>query len=415
MKKAILPLIAPMLSVFILTLGNGYYTTLTSLSLSSAGVSESLVGVVSSAFFLGLLVGSYHTQFLINRVGHIRAYAFFTSMMVVAVLLQGLFFNIWSWAVLRLIAGYDLAALFIIIESWLVSGADETIRGSILGFYLFTYYISQAVSQLLVKVHLPIALFGFTIIAALAALSVLPVSMTRSAAPMTDSPEIVSPRLLWKKVPLGLVAGFIAGAILAILYTLLPVLLTSVGQSRSQVADLIFVLIIAGAMGQIPIGKISDKLDRRWVILAVTVMTIFSSLTMVFLPWHFNALFIFCILTGVFAFAIYPLSISHTSDYVSKNMAVPAIALLTLFYGGGSVLGPFIGGVVIQYGGNRSLFIFLALIGLGLSLYTLYRIIKREPAEESSRVQFTTVIPEAQIPSEEVVEMLENQPNDTAT
>lgn len=407
MRMILTPLLSPLASILILTLGNGFFTTITSLQLAYHHASQLMIGFISATYFIGLVYGSMRSQYLINRIGHIRSYAFFTATITAVILIQGMYYHPWLWAVLRLIAGYTLAGFFIVIESWLVAGSEEKNKGLVIGIYLCTYYIAQAISQLFMKIPLSTMLMSFVMIAILASISSIPICLTRFTVPQVESPTLLSPRTLWRKAPLGLVSGFISGALIGVLYTIYPVFLLQIGQPQAHIATLLCLLILGGASLQLPIGKLSDLFDRRVMIGILSFACMLIGITFFLVPLNFTTLACYSILLGAAVFTIYPLSISHTSDYVPKHMTIPAISVLTLFYGTGSVIGPLLAGPLLQLFHNIGFYVFLVFFGLVLGVYTIWRIRYRPAAEPEERASFTPAGAENPISPEEIAEQLE--------
>lgn len=412
LKKALLALFAPILGMFILTLGNGFYTTFTTVAMHELHISLYLIGIISSMYFLGMLVGSYYSQSLINRVGHIRAYAAFTAIIVGVVLLQGLVQNEFVWAVTRFCAGYCLAGLFIVIESWVLVGSPKTHKGTILSIYLMMYYVAQALSQLLLNFHYGSIIMSFAIIALLASVSIIPVCTTYMTAPTTDEPTMLSPKTLLQKAPLGMYGGITAGVILSIIYTMLPLFLSLENFDKSDIAWGMLAAILGGALLQIPIGKLSDHMDRRLVMIIVTVLTGLVSIYLMFFSHSFLSMIIGVFLLGGFSFTLYPLSISHTSDHLGPGAVVSALALITLCYGIGSVLGPLCVSTSIHLLGPEGTFLPILIICIGLTTYTVYRIFKNQNPHETLRSIFkmTTNISSPLVP-EEIAEQRETTPD----
>ena len=182
-----------------------------------------------------------------------------------------------SWAIFRFISGYALAGLFIVVESWCSEGADSQYRGRILAIYLFIYYLTQASGQFLINISFSTVLLAFCVVSILASLSILPVCPTRFEMPKREMVDLASPWTLFKKVPLGIWAAFVSGAILGGIYTIYPLFLTQSAAKDGMVAYVMFTTIIGGVLLQFPIGKISDMIDRRKVLLILMIATIVIS------------------------------------------------------------------------------------------------------------------------------------------
>ena len=298
--------------------------------------------------------------------------------------------------------GYALAALFVCAESWMLAASDEKAKGRVLAFYLLSYYVAQAFSQLLLGIPFSEPLMVFCLVGAVIALSTLPVCLTRFAAPVPEKLKLISPMVLIKKAPLGLWAGLSGGMILGVVYTMFPFVLAQDGFDKGDVAVVMFSIILGGGLLQMPIGRWSDRTDRRRVIFAACIATFGLGILAALIHSSFIALTLVSFFLGGVTFTIYPLAISHTADYVGREFAVTAIALITVIYGVGSMIGPLILPFFLHWH-VMGFYLYLALIGLLLGLYTLWRILHREPATDT--VNFIPLRPEMKLSQEKIREV----------
>lgn len=193
--------LAPLLGLFILGIGNGFLATLITVRLDAAGESATVVGIVSSAYFIGLALGAMVNDRLLLRIGHIRAYGSFASLVAVTVLLQGLFFDPWAWFVLRLIGGWATVGVYLVIESWLLTSGDQKVRGRLLALYMISLYAAGVLGQLLLGVTNAMGVTApFMVIGLLASLSVLPMAMIPRVSPIMEHAEPLPPHRLRKSV-----------------------------------------------------------------------------------------------------------------------------------------------------------------------------------------------------------------------
>lgn len=400
-------LIAPIASIMILVLGSGFYTTYTSVHLRNEEVANWLVGCVSSAYFSGLIISAFRSQHFIFRVGHIRAFAAFAAMIAVTTLVQGLFFSPTLWIVIRFMSGYSLAGLMVVIESWLMSASTVNNRGTILAVYMIAYYLAQALGQLFIKIPYAYELMAYCMIAICSALSVIPVTITRFSAPSPEEPSILSFTYLFKKAPLGIIGSIMGGMILGPLYTLVPVYLQENAKPDNEVGWVMLAMILGGTILQYPIGKMSDKVDRRKVLMGMSLFCVIAFC--LFIPDIYTTLWLTSLgfFIGAASFIIYPLSTSHTIDRVSHNDMVSAISTLLLSYGIGSTIGPIIPSLMMDWMGPNGLCYYLVAISLLLLSYTSYRVFSRAPKvtadEQSHFVAITRTTPNA-LPNEQDVE-----------
>lgn len=385
------PFIAPLASIMILVLGAGFYTTLTTHDMSRASVDSWIIGCVSSAYYCGLLISGFKAQHYILRVGHIRAFATFAACITVTSILQGLFFSPTLWVLLRFISGFGLAGVAVVVESWLMDGADQKDRGTILSIYMFAYYLALAMGQVFLTLNIETDLEKYCLIAIFTSLSILPVCMTRFNAPLPEEPHILPIQYIHKRVPLGVWGCFLAGMTLGPLISLTPEYLALNDKGESDVALIMMAIILGGTLLQYPIGKTSDRIDRRKVLLGVSIACIV--LFLLFIPdFYNNAWLVFLgFLMGGAAFTIYPLCISHTIDHLKSSDTISAISTLLLAYGAGSAIGPLISPLFTKVLGSNGLCYYLFSISIILCGYTTRRVILNIPYKYDEPVDFVSI------------------------
>ena len=259
--------LAPLLGLFIVALGNGFMSSLTTLRLDAAGASTTMIGIVSSAYFIGLTLGAVFNDRLILRIGHIRAYGSFASLIAVTILLQGLFYDTWGWFALRLINGWATVGVFLVIESWLLLAGDAKIRGRLLALYMIALYGAGVLGQATLG---EITGWGdtapFMVAGMLASLSVLPIVILPRVSPLLDQVEPLKPRQLLGVTPTGLVGCFGSGVAIAAVYSLLPLYLQRIGHDIGEVGSLMAWTILGAMLLQYPVGRWSDRRDRLEVL-----------------------------------------------------------------------------------------------------------------------------------------------------
>ena len=327
------------------------------------------------------------------RIGYIRAFVLFASLMAVSILILGIFKNVSIWIFFRFMCGYALAALFLIIESWCILSSEKKNRGLVFSIYLFVYYGTQAISQLMINVHFSQSLLVYCFISSLCSIAIVLMASTKTVAPAPHSEEVCSPKKIIQKVPLAIVAGLVGGSILGSIYTILPIFLVRVESTHNMISIFMMTTILGGMLLQVPMGKLSDIIDRRKVILLAAVGIVITS-ACVFIFYKSYVMFsIIIFLLGGCAFVIYPLAISHASDFLEEHEILGAIGIITIAYGAGSVISPIVISNFIDIVGPFGLFIIIGIIGVILSVYTFHRVTLRENATDT--VQFAAVTPES--------------------
>lgn len=387
-----------LMSLFIFMLGNGLFNTLIPLRMKFEQVPTFLIGLIGSTYYAGLVVGSFRMEPFIVRVGHIRAFSVFASMLAAICVLHGLFFNVWLWVGLRFLGGFATAGLFIVIESWLLLLGTKNSRGRILSLYMVVLYAGQALGQFLINLDNQTNLTLYAFAGMLGSLSVIPIAMSKIPAPKIEKVSKLDFKLLWKKATTGLVGSFCSGLILGSVYGLFPVYLLSKFSSASSVAFFMATIILGGMALQYPVGKISDFFDRRLVLIIINLSVIVCSTILSFMVAvpYIGVLIVFVL--GGLTFTIYPLSITYGCESLESEDIVAGSQGLLLAYSIGASAGPLLAPIFIYFLGKEGLPIFFAVISAILATFIVWRKMVRQsqPQEESfiSVTQTTPVITE---------------------
>ncbi|MCO7563998.1 MFS transporter [Pseudomonas sp. S 311-6] len=374
--------LAPLLGLFIVALGNGFLSSLTTLRLGAAGESATMIGIVSSAYFIGLTLGAIFNDRLILRIGHIRAYTSFASLIAATILLQGLFYDTTWWFALRLVNGWASVGVFLVIESWLLLAGDAKIRGRLLALYMIAFYGAGVLGQAALG---EITGWGdtapFMVAGMLASLSVLPIVILPRVSPLLEQVEPLKPRQLLGVAPTGLVGCFGSGIAIAAVYALLPLYLQRIGLDVGEVGNMMAWVILGAMLLQYPVGRWSDRKDRQDVLIALGALCTVLSVVIVLLPPASALLPAMLFLLGGGVFALYPVAVSHAADRAPADALVPMIQGLLLINSLGSALSPLAISPVMTSYGEAGLFWAFAVVNLCMVTFFLWRRGKR-PAPE---------------------------------
>lgn len=384
---------ALLLSIGIMTLGYGLLGSLLAVRMAVEEFSTLTAGVVMSCFFLGLMVGSQTVGWVVRRVGHIRTFAALASIFSAATLAHVFYIDPVLWAVLRLIEGYCMAGLLMCAESWLNDRATNETRGSVLSLYMIASYLFGSLGQMLLATGAVEGFLLFALSSVLMSLALVPVALTRAPAPALPEQSLFGLRRLLEISPLGVVGCFVSGLTTGAFYALGPRYGADLGLETIEIAVFMGVTIFGGLLLQWPVGRLSDRIDRRKVIsgagallalmtigLAVTVATPLLPMG----PWVLGLV----LLLGGMMFVLYPLSLSHANDFISAQDFVPASGGLILFYGMGATIGPVAASLAMEAVGGLGLFGFGAVSGLALSVFSLWRLRQGDAVAAEDKTPF---------------------------
>jgi MFS family permease len=371
--SAILPVRSLLLAIFVLMAGSGFMATLISVRLEGAGHSALTVGVVGTAYFVGLVVGSLKSGALVVRVGHIRAFAAFVSLFSASTLTYAIDSHPALWTCLRFIDGLCIAGVYICLESWLNERAETQTRGSVLAGYMMALYVGQALGQFLLNLSDAKPSMPFLVASILISLSAIPVALTRITAPPLEGGATLRVRELYATSPLAIVGATITGLMLGAFYALGGIYARRLGMDLSTVAVFMSTVILGGVALQWPLGRLSDRFDRRRVIVAAFGGTLAASLAIWLLDAPGMLLLVFGALFGGLSFGLYPLCVAHANDRLAPEQRVAATGGLVLMYSAGAAAGPLTGALAMTLAGASGLFLYVAVCAGGTVLFGLWR------------------------------------------
>ncbi len=385
----ILPILA---AAALIQLGNGLLTALIGVRLESAGFAASVAGLVTATYFAGQLSGSSLSGRVINRVGHIRAFASFATVLSAAALIYALVGGPLVWAAVRFANGFAMAGVLLAMESWLNHVSGNARRGSALSAYMMACYAALGAGPLLLTVADPGGFALFSIASILLGLSLLPMSLSNRAQPGVAEPSRLRFRDLFRISPLGIAAAVLAGAMIGPLHGLAAVYAVAAGHGVSGAAALAFALIGGGFALSFPLGRLSDRIERRLVMAGVCFAALAAALIFrLFGDESLEVLMAFGAAFGGLIFAVYPLAAAHTNDRLPPEDSVPAAAGLLIAFGSGAVVGPPVAALAMDLAGPGALFDSVACIAAGLGVFALYRRTQRADAEEEEKGAFVVL------------------------
>jgi len=389
MRATLAPVAALLLGMAVLLTGNGLQGLLVPLRARLEDFSTLSIGILGSAYFVGFAAGCLLGPRLIERVGHIRSFATMTAIATAAILCHVLIIEPLAWWALRAVSGFCFAVLYVVIESWLNARATRENRGLVLSLYLLISLTVITIGQLMVTLADPATFTLFALGAILLSLGAVPVATTRELAP--TPPPAVRPRLarLYANSPLGFLGCIAVGLANGAFWSLGPVFAADIGMGTGGVAVLMSATVIGGAAGQWPLGTLSDRVDRRYVMIGSCVGAAALAAALGFAP-HRDP-WVQCAVAaawGAFAFPLYTLSVAHSNDFADPEDFVEVSAGLLLLFGAGAAVGPVLVAPLMQAGGAGALFQATMAIHLLLAGFAMLRLKARAPAPIDEHVSF---------------------------
>lgn len=362
----------------LIMLGNGLQGTLLGIRATIEGFDTATIGIIMSLYYFGFLAGSYYVPKLISRVGHIRVFTALASLASSTVLLHGLYPEPWLWAIIRGFTGFAYAGLYIVVESWINNASTNKTRGKMFGLYQIVSYGGMMLGQFALNIADPAGIDLFVMASILVSIALLPIALSSRPAPSFDEPDTLSLKRLFAISPLGLVGCFMTGVGTAAIFGLGAVYASEIGMTVPQISTFMALYIAGGVASQIPIGWLSDRYDRRIVILAVAFITAVISVLCFFISGQPYLLNLIIFLLGALSLPVYGLSMAHINDHLTPRQYVGASASAILVNGVGAAIGPLIISVLMSIFGTQVYFPLIGLVFLVLFGYGVYRTRKRE-------------------------------------
>ena len=351
-------------------------------------------GIFMSGYYIGYFIGSKTTPKLVSKVGHIRVFAAFASLASLSALIAVAYVNPFMWTISRFVTGISLVSCYIVSESWLNDRATNKNRGQLLSVYMIVIYFGLSIGMLLLNVSDPINYEPFILVSILLSLALVPILLTKRSAPKFKKIGTMNVIELYNVSPLGSVSSFCTGIIHGGFFSLIAFYATKANFNLFETSILLFISTISGVLGQWPVGHLSDKYDRRTIIVITTLLAslfaFFSILTsndpLENIYWlselHLKKIlfFIFVGLYTSFCLPLFSLNLAHTNDFVDKDKFVTAGGGLQLIFGFGAISGPILCSIFIQIFDLNGFFIFLIVFHLIIAIFGIYRMKVRDAA-----------------------------------
>lgn len=379
MRKTLIRVVALFASMALLIAGNGLLSTLLSVRLELEAFSTASTAVVLSIYSLGFIAGSLWLDRVIHRVGHIRSFAAFAALYSACILAFPLHVSVSGWIVLRVLTGFCIAGLTLVMESWLNGRATVENRGRLLATYMVVFFLAAACGQLLLRLGSPAQLPLFSLAGILVALAVIPLALTRESAPEILPAPRLRLRELARHAPLGVAAAVSAGVVTSAFSGAGPIYAVRIGLAPETIALFMAGPIVASMLVQMPVGWLSDRLPRKSV-LGVTALAALAVALAIPLAGQlgYGPLAATIALHVALASVLYPMSLAITHDALDAHHVIPANATLLLSFGLGTVIGPLAAPLAMAVWGPNGLFRFIA-GALALLVLLLFALQRRQP------------------------------------
>ena len=357
-------------------------------------------GFMMSGYFVGYFIGAATIPKIISRVGHIRVFAAFASLASLIILIHSILVNPFIWFLLRVLTGISMVCIYTVAESWLNDRSSNKNRGKVLSVYMIIVYGSIGFGMFLLNFSKPENFQPFILISIILSFALIPILLTKRKAPKFKKIKAMTLIDLYKSSPLGMVGALLYGTTQSALFMLLAVYAASMKFTIFEISLVTFLLGISGAISQYPIGYLSDKYDRRLVIVYSTFGSAFFAFCAILASGNMHFLsaygynktwfYFFLILFAFLSLPMFSLILAHTNDFITKDKFVAAGAGLQFAFGLGAIAGPFLCSLLMDFVGTNGFFIFHIFFHIVIGIFGIYRM-KVRPVEENPDSQFTPI------------------------
>ena len=391
-SKELRSIAALLASTFAMMVGTGLAGMLIPLRAVLEDWSPTAIGWIGTCYAIAFTAGCLVTPILVKRVGHIRIFAALQTLLGASLLLHALVVNPITWCLFRALGGMALAGGYMVVESWLNEKADNANRGKIFSAYMVVSMTGVAAGQYIV----PFGDIGTSVLFMVGtmafSMSMLPISLSTSQAPRPLTRVTINPKRLFQRSPAAMVGSFLAGVIFGVWNYFGPLYGQALGLSSTGIATMLASGMIGGVVFQYPIGRLSDMIDRRYVMALAGAVGVAISVGMIIIAPK-EPLYI---VLGIFAlgsvlFPIYALNIAHANDSAQPEEFVEVSGGLLIVYGIGNMVGPQLGGRLMDAAGPNGFFIAIGGTYAVYGFYAFWRSLRTQAVEPSLRSDFQIV------------------------
>lgn len=377
--------------MFLLMVGNGLQGTLIGVRASIEGFSTLQLSAVTSAYFLGFLGGSIAAPGIISRVGHVRVFAALASFISATLILYPVIPIFWAWVLLRILIGFCFSGVYVTAESWLNNSATNNTRGQILSLYIIVQMAGLVAGQALLNIGAPEGYLLFIAASVLVSISFAPILLSVSPGPKFEETKKMSFKSLYEASPLGCIGMFILGGVFSAQFGMSAIYGAQIGLSVKEISIFVSSIFVGGLCLQYPIGWLSDHIDRRLLIIYVSIFGLISFFIAMVFSQYFLVLLASGFLLGGVSNPLYSLLIAYTNDYLEPEDMTAASGGMIFIGGLGAVIGPLLSGGLMSRLGPSGFWVSLVFFLSCIALYASYRITQRQSLYSAEENEYDPV------------------------
>lgn len=392
MFASLRPIFALLCGTAFLLAASGLHGLLLPLRGQEEGFSTTALGLLGTAWAAGFVLGCFLCPRLVRRAGHIRSFAALAATAAIVAMMSGLWIGEVGWIVLRAFTGFAMAGAFMIIESWLNERATNENRGTVFGLYMMVTYAAIMAGQMSVAFADVTTASLFLVAGILFCASLIPTAVSSAISPQPLADVSLDLKKLFQNSPVAFLGCFLVGIANGAWGTLGPVYGSRIGISNFEIALMMSVVVLAGAAAQLPVGRVSDRTDRRYVLAGAALgSALFALMVFTFAPRSGTFIIVLTGCYGALAYTLYSIAVAHANDHADPSEFVQVSGGLLLLYGFGTMVGPVIGAAMMDQMRPESIFLATALPHVALCGYAIWRVQRRAPVPIDEREDFKTI------------------------
>jgi MFS family permease len=389
MVRQLLPISALLFGSALLLFAGGINGLILPVRGTDEGFSAQSLGLLGAGWAVGYIAGCWFMAGMVARVGHIRAFSVMCAFAAVAILMSALLLTPAAWIPLRAVSGFCFAGAAMIVESWLNERAEPSTRGRIFGIYTMVNLLAVTAGQMALTLGDTNTMMFFVVGAIFYCLALVPTAISSTQTPRPLTSVSLDLRALWRNSPVAVFAVFFVGVSNSAFGALAAVYAGQVGLVLATVALFASLPVLVGAISQLPVGWLSDRMDRRWVLIGVCGLAVLTDIAFVVLAPEGRTLnLVLSAILGASIYAMYPILIAHANDHAPENTAIQTSGGLLIVFGFGAIVGPVVAGFLMEQAGATGLFVTSAAAHALVIAFTLYRISRRVAVPEEDKGNF---------------------------
>lgn len=384
---------ALLLGMMLLMLGNGLQGTLLGVRGEIEGFSTFEMSLVMSAYFIGFLFGSRAAPDMIRRVGHVRVFAALASLISAVLILYPALANAEAWMIGRIIIGFCFSAVYVTAESWLNNSATNENRGQTLSLYMIVQMIGIVAAQGVLLLGDPSGYILFIVPSVLVSIAFAPILLSITPTPAFDTTKPMSLKKLYEVSPLGVIGMFLLGGVFSAQFGMAAVYGGKAGLSIPQISLFVSAFYVGALLMQYPLGFISDRMDRRFLILLTAALGGAASIVAVIGGGNIVILLLAAFLIGGTSNPLYSLFLAYTNDFLEHEDMAAASGGMVFINGLGAISGPIFTGWLMTSSGPAAFFGLIAALMLAIAVYAAFRMTQRAAPSVDETAGFQAIMP----------------------